>query len=80
MQSDKEKLEYNNADAAEIHHLFDEDAKATYYGLVEQGSQKIAIVGNSARGGLALVLLAIAQSDALTGGAVAPSAAVAISP
>lgn len=57
-----------------------DDAKATYCGLVEQGAQKIAIVGDSAGGGLALVLLAIAQSDAITGGAVAPSAAVAMSP
>lgn len=55
-----------------------DDAKAAYGGLVEQGAQKIAIVGDSAGGGLALVLLAVAQSDPL--GAVAPSAAVALSP
>ncbi|WP_211178387.1 alpha/beta hydrolase [Brasilonema octagenarum] len=57
-----------------------DDAKAAYRGLVKQGTQKIAIVGDSAGGGLALVLLAIAQSDALARGSVAPSAAVVMSP
>ncbi|MEH2124070.1 alpha/beta hydrolase [Nostoc sp.] len=57
-----------------------DDAKAAYRGLVEQGAQKIAIVGDSAGGGLALVLLSVAQSDALARGGVAPSAAVVMSP
>lgn len=57
-----------------------DDAKAAYRGLIEQGAQKIAIVGDSAGGGLALVLLSLTQSDALAGGGVAPSAAVVMSP
>ena len=57
-----------------------DDAKAAYRGLVEQGAQEIAIVGDSADGGLALVLLSVAQSDALARGGVAPSAAVVMSP
>lgn len=56
-----------------------DDAKAAYHGLVKQGAQKIAIVGDSAGGGLALVLLSVAQSDALARGGVAPSAAVVMS-
>lgn len=57
-----------------------DDAKAAYRGLIERGVQKIAIVGDSAGGGLALVLLSIAQSDALAGSGLAPSAAVVMSP
>ena len=57
-----------------------DDAKAAYRGLVEQGAQKVVIVGDSAGGGLALVLLSVTQSDALAGGGVAPSAAVVMSP
>lgn len=57
-----------------------DDAKAAYRGLVEQGVQKVAITGDSAGGGLALVLLSVAQSDALARGGVAPSAAVVMSP
>lgn len=57
-----------------------DDAKAAYRGLVEQGAQKIAIVGDSAGGGLALVLLSVAQSDALARGGIAPSATVVMSP
>jgi monoterpene epsilon-lactone hydrolase len=52
-----------------------EDAKAAYRGLVEGGPRKIAIVGDSAGGGLALALLSIVQSEG-----VAPVAAVAMSP
>jgi monoterpene epsilon-lactone hydrolase len=52
-----------------------EDAKAAYRGLVEGGARKIAIVGDSAGGGLALALLSIVQSEG-----VAPVAAVAMSP
>lgn len=57
-----------------------DDAKGAYRGLVEQGTQKVALVGDSAGGGLALVLLSVAQSDALARGGVAPSAAVVMSP
>lgn len=57
-----------------------DDAKAAYRGLVEQGAQKIVIVGDSAGGGLALVLLSVAQSDVLACSGVAPSVAVVISP
>jgi acetyl esterase/lipase len=52
-----------------------DDAKAAYRGLVEGGAQKIAIVGDSAGGGLALALLSIVQSEG-----VAPVAAVVMSP
>lgn len=51
-----------------------DDAKAAYRGLVEQGTQKIAIIGDSAGGGLALVLLSVALDG------VAPSAAAVMSP
>jgi monoterpene epsilon-lactone hydrolase len=52
-----------------------EDATAAYRGLVEGGARKIAIVGDSAGGGLALALLSIVQSEG-----VAPVAAVVMSP
>jgi epsilon-lactone hydrolase len=53
-----------------------EDAKAAYRGLVEDGAAKIAIVGDSAGGGLALALLSMmVQSED-----VAPVAAVVMSP
>jgi monoterpene epsilon-lactone hydrolase len=52
-----------------------DDAKAAYRGLVESGATKIAIVGDSAGGGLALALLSIVQSEG-----VAPVAAVVMSP
>jgi monoterpene epsilon-lactone hydrolase len=52
-----------------------EDAKAAYRGLVEAGARKIAIVGDSAGGGLALALLSVVQKEL-----VAPAAAVVISP
>ena len=57
-----------------------EDAKAAYCGLVEQGTQMVAIIGDSAGGGLALVLLSITQSNAVASGGVAPSAAAVMSP
>jgi monoterpene epsilon-lactone hydrolase len=56
------------------------DAQAAYRGLVQQGARLIAIAGDSAGGGLALSLLALAQSAANDGEGVAPSAAVALSP
>jgi monoterpene epsilon-lactone hydrolase len=52
-----------------------EDAKAAYRGLVEGGARKIAIVGDSAGGGLALALLSIVQSEG-----VGPVAAIVMSP
>jgi len=52
-----------------------DDARAAYRGLVEGGARKIAIVGDSAGGGLALALLSIVQSES-----VAPVAAVVMSP
>src|SRR5258707_11476757 len=55
------------------------DVKACYRGLVEQGISKIAVTGDSAGGGLALVLLSIARSQAYNGG-LAPVGGVAISP
>ncbi len=57
-----------------------DDAKAAYHGLIAQGTQKVAIVGDSAGGGLALVLLSATQSEALVNGGIAPSATVAMSP
>jgi hypothetical protein len=52
-----------------------DDSRAAYRGLVEGGARKIAIVGDSAGGGLALALLSIVQSEG-----VAPVAAVVMSP
>ena len=54
------------------------DVQACYRGLVEKGIDKIAVVGDSAGGNLALVLLSIA-SQASNGG-IAPVGAVALSP
>jgi len=52
-----------------------DDARAAYRGLVEGGARRIAIAGDSAGGGLALALLSLVQSEA-----VAPVAAVVMSP
>jgi epsilon-lactone hydrolase len=57
-----------------------DDARAVYRGLIAQGVRAIAIVGDSAGGGLALVLLAIAKSEALTAGGLAPCAGAVMSP
>jgi monoterpene epsilon-lactone hydrolase len=57
-----------------------EDATAAYRGLVDQGVRKIVIVGDSAGGGLSLVLLSVAQSEAVAGRGLPPSAAVVMSP
>ncbi len=57
-----------------------DDAKTAYRGLVEGGAKKIAIVGDSAGGGMTLALLAALQSDAQTNGDIKPKAAVAMSP
>jgi len=55
------------------------DVEACYRGLVDKGIKKIAVVGDSAGGNLALVLLSIAGAQAHKGG-IAPVGAVAISP
>jgi epsilon-lactone hydrolase len=55
------------------------DVEACYRGLVGKGIKKIAVVGDSAGGDLALVLLSIARAQANKGG-IAPVGAVAISP
>jgi monoterpene epsilon-lactone hydrolase len=57
-----------------------DDARAIYRGLVQQGAERIAIVGDSAGGGLALVLLSVAHAEAIAGGGLAPSAAIVMSP
>jgi acetyl esterase/lipase len=53
-----------------------EDARAAYDGLVDHGFVNIALAGDSAGGGLALVLAALTHSH----GKVRPKAVVAISP
>jgi monoterpene epsilon-lactone hydrolase len=57
-----------------------DDATAVYRGLAEQGIQRIAITGDSAGGGLALVLLAAAHAEAALGRGLAPSGAAVMSP
>lgn len=57
------------------------DAQAVYQGLVALGKRRIALCGDSAGGGLALVLLALAtRAAAGQPGAVVPRAAVVLSP
>ena len=58
-----------------------DDAQAVYQGLVALGKRRIALCGDSAGGGLALVLLALA-THAAAGllGAVVPRATVVLSP
>ncbi len=56
------------------------DAQAVYRGLVAQGIKKIVLVGDSAGGGLSLVLLTLVQADADAGKAPAPLACVVMSP
>jgi len=57
-----------------------DDATAVYRGLVAQGARRIVIVGDSAGGGLALVLVSVVQAEAAAGRGLAPSAAVVMSP
>lgn len=57
-----------------------DDARAVYRGIAEQGTGRIAITGDSAGGGLALVLLAAVQADAVAGRGLAPSGAAVMSP
>jgi len=56
-----------------------EDAKATYEGLVAQGVTKIALAGDSAGGGLALILLSWATAKARAGSGLIPKGAAVIS-
>lgn len=57
------------------------DAQATYQGLVALGRRRVAIGGDSAGGGLALVTLALTTHAAATDPALlAPCAGVALSP
>ena len=55
------------------------DAQACYRGLLDRGIQRIAIVGDSAGGGLALVLLSLTTARSESG-ALISSGAVALSP
>lgn len=57
-----------------------DDAEAAYRGLVERGIGSIAIVGDSAGGGLTLSLLSILQNDPSKKQSVVPVAAVVMSP
>jgi monoterpene epsilon-lactone hydrolase len=57
-----------------------DDARAVYRGIAEQGTQRIVLTGDSAGGGLALVLLAAAHAEAAAGRGQAPSGAAVMSP
>jgi acetyl esterase/lipase len=57
-----------------------DDAYAAYGGLVELGSRAVALVGDSAGGGLALALIAAACAEAPKSGTLTPCAGVVLSP
>jgi monoterpene epsilon-lactone hydrolase len=57
-----------------------EDAQASYEGLAAEGFTNIALAGDSAGGGLALVLLASAVAKARAGSGPIPKGAAVISP
>ena len=57
-----------------------EDAQAIYQGLVAAGLTNIALAGDSAGGGLALVLLASATAKSRAGSAPIPKGAAVMSP
>jgi epsilon-lactone hydrolase len=57
-----------------------EDAKAAYRGLAARGVQRIAIAGDSAGGGLGLVLLSVAVTEADGTGGTQPVGMVGFSP
>src|SRR6202042_1952457 len=56
-----------------------EDVRATYFGLAERGYSKIAVMGDSAGGNLALGLLVYLSANSPSG-TVAPVGAVVLSP
>jgi epsilon-lactone hydrolase len=56
-----------------------EDARAVYAGLISQGIVNVALTGDSAGGGLALVLLSSATVKARGGSGTAPKGAAVIS-
>ncbi len=56
------------------------DAEAAYGGLVARGIRRIAIVGDSAGGGLRLALMSVLVRTPETSGDVRPTAAVVLSP
>jgi acetyl esterase/lipase len=57
-----------------------DDVHAAYRGIVERETRAVAIVGDSAGGGLALALIASTCAAAKKSGALAPCAGVAMSP
>jgi acetyl esterase/lipase len=57
-----------------------DEAQACYRGLVEKGFGKIAPAGDSAGGGLALVLLSLLVAKARDGSALRPVGAAVMSP
>jgi epsilon-lactone hydrolase len=57
-----------------------DDAHAAFRGLVEAETRAVAVVGDSAGGGLALALIAATCAEAAKNGALAPCAGVAMSP
>jgi acetyl esterase/lipase len=57
-----------------------EDAQAVYRGLGARGVRRIAIAGDSAGGGLGLVLLSLATAEPDRVGGIRPAGMVAISP
>jgi acetyl esterase/lipase len=58
----------------------DEDAEAAYRALADTGASQIAIAGDSAGGGLALVIASRMTRNACDGGVPRPVATVALSP
>lgn len=57
-----------------------DDAKAAYRGLAREGGPSIAIIGDSAGGGLGLALFAAMHEEGLGGEIPSPRAVVAMSP
>jgi monoterpene epsilon-lactone hydrolase len=57
-----------------------DDAIAAYHGLSEDGYSRLALVGDSAGGGLALSLLLLATAASKTGSVPQPAAAAVMSP
>jgi monoterpene epsilon-lactone hydrolase len=57
-----------------------EEAQVVYKGLVEQGFEHIALAGDSADGGLALVLLSLEVAKARDGSGLGPVGAAVMSP